>query len=129
MTRYPLGNYGLAVVLGALWLGSWVAHLWTGWQTFVADQAMHGVAAHWTGPDGYLWQFGEQTFENWQSEFLQLLTMVVLTATLIFRGSSESKEGMERLEAKVDALARANGVRLDVLDRPMQDVILVEPEA
>jgi len=37
--------------------------------------------------------------ENWQSEFLQLLTFVVLTAVLIHRGSHESKDGDDEMRA------------------------------
>ena len=47
-----------------------------------------------------------------QSEFLQLLTFVVLTTYLIYRGSHESKDSdlemqaaLERIEARVDPLA------------------------
>jgi hypothetical protein len=43
------------------------------------------------GDSGYIWEFGSATMENWQSEFLQLLAMVVLTSFLIHRGSAESK--------------------------------------
>lgn len=35
--------------------------------------------------------FVEATFENWESEFLQMAMYVVLTAFLVQRGSSESK--------------------------------------
>lgn len=44
----------------------------------------------------------EATFENWQSEFLQLLAFVVLTSVLIHRGSRESKDADEKLHAAVD---------------------------
>jgi hypothetical protein len=37
--------------------------------------------------------------ENWQSEFLQLLAFVVLTAFLIHRGSHESRDGADELKA------------------------------
>ena len=63
------------------------------------------------GDDGYIWNFLAATFDNWQSEFLQLLAMVVLTSFLIHRGSAESKDSNDRLEAKLDALQK----RLDQL--------------
>ena len=47
--------------------------------------------------------FLSATFENWQSEFLQLFTMVVLTAYLIHKGSHESKDTDERVD---EVLAR-----------------------
>jgi hypothetical protein len=51
-------------------------------------------------------QFGRSTFENWQSEFLQLFSFVVLSALLIHRGSAESKDSDERLEEKIDDIVR-----------------------
>jgi hypothetical protein len=44
------------------------------------------------------------TLENWQSEFLQLLWQVVGLALLLYIGSPQSKEGDDRIEAKLDAL-------------------------
>ena len=44
------------------------------------------------------------TFENWQSEFLQLIWQVAGLTVLLCVGSSQSKEGDQRLEAKVDFL-------------------------
>jgi hypothetical protein len=43
--------------------------------------------------------FAQSTLENWQSEFLQLFSFVVLAALYIHKGSAESKDGEERLEA------------------------------
>jgi hypothetical protein len=49
--------------------------------------------------------------ENWQSEFLQLLTFVVVTTFLIHKGSHESKDTddemmamLKRIEARLKAL-------------------------
>jgi hypothetical protein len=60
----------------------------------------------------YLVQFGQSTLENWQSEFLQLFSFVVLSAMLIHRGSAESKDSDDRLEVKVDDILK----RLDALE-------------
>jgi hypothetical protein len=45
-------------------------------------------------------------FENWQSEFLQLLWQVVGLAYFLYIGSPSSKEGSDRVEAKLDELIR-----------------------
>jgi hypothetical protein len=52
--------------------------------------------------------------ENWQSEFLQLLTFVVLTASFIHRGTHESRDSddemkaiLQRLEARIARLDRS----------------------
>jgi hypothetical protein len=46
------------------------------------------------------------TFENWQSEFLQLLAIVGLTFFLIHRGSAESKDSNDRMKAKLDRIQK-----------------------
>jgi hypothetical protein len=42
--------------------------------------------------------------ENWQSEFLQLFSFVVLAAVFIHHGSAESKDSDDRMEAKIDRI-------------------------
>lgn len=49
------------------------------------------------------------TFENWQSEFLQLLWQVVGLAYFLYVGSPSSKENDDRVEAKIDALLELVG--------------------
>ena len=117
MKRYPLGNYGLAWVLLTLFLVSWVLQTWTGWREFEAEQREHQQSAQVFGDDGYVWTWAEATFENWQSEFLQLLTMVTLTSLLIFKGSAESKDSDDEMQA---ALSRIEH-RLEELRRPGGD--------
>ena len=106
-------DYSLSLVLAALFLVAWGLQTWTGWVEFVAEQQTHGQAAAVFGADGYVWSWGQATFENWQSEFLQLLTFVVLTTSLIHRGSHESKDSDEAMQAQLDRIER----RLDALAR------------
>jgi hypothetical protein len=62
-----------------------------GWQVRNEELAEAGLA-----PDTF-WRylgtghFGEATFENWESEFLQMGSYVLLTAYLVQRGSAESR--------------------------------------
>jgi hypothetical protein len=60
--------------------------------TYNQEQADHGSTEHVTVLQ-YLTtgDFVEATFENWESEFLQMGMYVVLTAILFQKGSSESK--------------------------------------
>jgi hypothetical protein len=62
-----------------------------GWQVRNEELAQYGHAAdsYWT----YLGtgHFVEAVFENWESEFLQMGSYVLLTAYLVQRGSPESK--------------------------------------
>ena len=99
-------DYGLSVVLAALFFSSWVLQALTGWVEFAADAEAHGAASSLFGGDGYIWSFLAATFENWQSEFLQLFTMVVLTAFLIHRGSQQSKDSDEELKLMVERIER-----------------------
>lgn len=46
-------------------------------------------------------------FENWQSEFLQLIWQVAGLAFLIYVGSPQSKEGDERKEEKLDLILKS----------------------
>ncbi len=97
-------DYGLAVVLALLFIVSWLIQSLTGWVEFVADQQSHGEAAQLFGDSGYFWRWMQATFENWQSEFLQLFTMVVLTAFLIHKGSSESKDSDDEMMLQLSAI-------------------------
>jgi hypothetical protein len=99
-------KYGLSIVLLALFLGSWLLQTWFGWQEYVSESQLHGAPAEVLD---YFWSWGEATFENWQSEFLQLLTFVLLSTYLIHKGSPQSKDGSERMERKLDALLREQG--------------------
>jgi len=89
--RTALYSNSLALVMGLLFLGSWLGHSFTGWSEFNQEQQEHGDAAvSWTGylgkPD-----FWQQSFQNWQSEFLAIGAMVVFSIYLRQRGSPESK--------------------------------------
>jgi hypothetical protein len=99
-----LRDYGLGWVLAALFIGSWIGQFLVGWQDFVAEASEHGQTAAVWGESGYIWKFGAQTLENWQSEFLQLLTFMVLTSFLIFRGSPESKDSDEETQNMIRSL-------------------------
>jgi hypothetical protein len=106
-------DYGLSITLAVLFLGAWFLQTWTGWMEFVADQSAHGQTAQAFGPDGYVWSWAQATFENWQSEFLQVFVFIVLTTFLVHRKSHESPDSdyeteasLRRIEAKLDDLER-----------------------
>jgi hypothetical protein len=89
--RTAIYSNSLLLVMGLLFVGSWFGHSFTGWSEFNQEQQEHGDAAvSWTGylgkPD-----FWEQSFQNWQSEFLAIGAMVVFSIYLRQRGSAESK--------------------------------------
>jgi hypothetical protein len=74
-----------------LFLATFVGQTWSGWLVYNDEQQEHGEAP--VSALGYLQtgHFGEATFENWESEFLQMAFFVVLTAFLYQKGSAESK--------------------------------------
>ena len=106
-------DYGLSITLVVMFLAAWALQTWTGWVEFVAEQTQHGQVAQAFGADGYIWSWAQSTFENWQSEFLQVFVFIVLTTFLVHRGSHESPDtdyeseaALRRIEAKLDALER-----------------------
>ena len=80
-------------------------HWLFGWQAYLDEAAEHGQSAQLSA---YLSEMGRDTFENWQSEFLQLIWQVVGLAYFLYVGSPTSKENDDRMEAKIDALLRIN---------------------
>jgi len=100
-------DYSLSIVLAALFIVSWLIQTTTGWFEFISEQQQHGEVATVFGPDGYLWRWGEATFENWQSEFLQLFTFVVLTTFLIHRKSHESPDTDHEMQSQLNRIEKA----------------------
>lgn len=91
-------NYGLSIALALLFLTSWVLQGYFQWQHFVEEQHTHKQIAE---IQSFIPEFLASTFENWQSEFLQLLTFVVLTAYLIHKGSHESKDSQDDMHRRI----------------------------
>jgi hypothetical protein len=104
MNRSIFTRYGFAWVTGGFFLVSLVGHWVFGWFAYVQQQAEHAQAAN---VNGYLIEMMRDTLENWQSEFLQLLWQVAGLALLLHVGSPQSKEGDDRMEAKLDAILRS----------------------
>jgi hypothetical protein len=107
-------DYSLSIAVGTLFVASFILHAVFGWLQYAADQSDQGAQPTLLGSHGYLVYFAEWTFQNWQSEFLEVLLLIVLTTYLVHKGSPESKDGdeqmqaaLERIEKKVDALSEA----------------------
>ena len=105
-TRKILKGYAYAWITLGFFLGSLILHWWFGWSAYIAEAAEHGQPPQL---GEYLVQMSRDTFENWQSEFLQLLWQVVGLAYFLYLGSPTSHENDDRLEAKVDALLHFQG--------------------
>ena len=96
-------NYSLSITLAVLFLLSWLGQLVTQWFNWANEQQEHGQALE---VGQFLWQFWTSTLENWQSEFLQLLTFVVLTSFLIHRESPESRDSDDQMQQSLDRIEK-----------------------
>ena len=123
--RRNLRENGLSLSLFSLFLVFLVAQSLTGWRTYNSDNAEHhepriGYAAYLT--TGH---FVEATFENWESEFLQMGSYVLLTVWLVQKGSAESNalEGSEESgdepTPESPTPVRRGGWRLAVYERSL----------
>ena len=92
MSKKIWKDNGLTIVLILMFAVSIVGHFIAGWMVENEDLVRHGE------PGIALSQFLVEplfistVFENWESEFLQMATYVILTACLFQRGSAESRD-------------------------------------
>ena len=89
--RLAVYSRSLSLVMGLIFLGSWLAQSAAGAVAFSEEQMRElQDPVPWTEyltlPD-----FWSRTLQNWQSEMLAVLSMVVLSIYLRERGSPESK--------------------------------------
>jgi hypothetical protein len=101
-------KYGYAWLTLGFFLVSLILHWLFGWQAFANDAAEHNQQPE---TSAYLAEMLRDTFENWQSEFLQLIWQVVGLAYFLYIGSPASRESDDRVEAKVDALLHLQGAK------------------
>jgi hypothetical protein len=101
-------EFGLGLAFLILFFTTWIAHGITQWQVFTDEQLEHGQDP---AIGDFLSEFGQSTLENWQSEFLQLFSFVVMATIFIHKGSAESKDGedniiasLRRIEEKLETL-------------------------
>ena len=99
-------RYAYGWITAAFFLVSIALHWIFAWYAFADEAAQHGQQPEFRQ---YLITIGRDTFENWQSEFLQLMWQVIGLAYFLYVGSPSSKENDDRLEAKIDALLRFHG--------------------
>jgi hypothetical protein len=89
--RTFLYSNSLLLVMFTIFLGSWFAQSVTGWSAYNADQVGHQQPElSWVQYIGSA-DFWQTTLQNWQSEFLAVGSMVILSVYLRQRGSPESK--------------------------------------
>ncbi|MFX1819919.1 hypothetical protein PV768_09020 [Pseudarthrobacter sp. CC4] len=91
MSSKWMREHGLLLVNAGLFLVFFAGMILTGAANYSQEQQAHGEAAVSVLAFLATGDFVEATFENWESEFLQMAMYVALTAFLFQRGSSESK--------------------------------------
>ncbi|HEX8386015.1 MAG TPA: DUF6766 family protein [Rubricoccaceae bacterium] len=86
-----LYRYSLLLAFFVLFVGSFIGHAVAGLGEYNADQVSHGEPT--TTLAGYLGgsRFWFESLQNWQSEFLAVLAIVLLSVWLRADGSPESK--------------------------------------
>ena len=89
--RLRLYSHSLSIALTLLFLGSWLGHALSGRLHYNDERLEHGREA--VSLTEYLAssRFWFESFQNWQSEFLAVAAIVVLSIWLRERGSPESK--------------------------------------
>ncbi|MEY2471262.1 MAG: hypothetical protein QOK28_591 [Actinomycetota bacterium] len=91
MKRIFRANGLSLVVFGFFFLTFWAGQTLTGLHSYNSEQKQHHESTATLGQYLSTAHFGEATFENWESEFLQMGAFVLLTIGLRQKGSSESK--------------------------------------
>jgi hypothetical protein len=86
-----LYSNSLSIAFLILFLASFAVHAAKGAEEYSDEQRLHGQAAVTAVQYMGTSRFWFESFQNWQSEFLSLLAMVVFTIVLRQRGSPESK--------------------------------------
>ncbi|RZK17602.1 MAG: hypothetical protein EOO56_17645 [Hymenobacter sp.] len=102
--RRFLHENGLLLVTFGLILGALAGQVLTGWHDNNDDLRQMGLAQLTLGQYLHSGHLLEATFENWESEFLQMGVYVVLTIWLRQKGSPESKKltGEEDVDQQPD---------------------------
>ncbi len=84
-------EHSLTIALFTLFALSMLAHAWTGAAHYSEEQATHGEQGMGMWQYMTTSRFWFESFQNWQSEFMAVAAIVVLTIFLRERGSAESK--------------------------------------
>ncbi|SHH27052.1 hypothetical protein SAMN05421866_2432 [Chryseobacterium oranimense] len=99
----------LSIALIVLMLSCLAGQFFTGWTTLNKELAEEGSPQLSLATYIHSGHFIQATFENWESEFLQMMLYILLTVSLRQKGSSESKslEGEEEVDKEPEAHPKA----------------------
>lgn len=100
MTKRFWRNNSLSIAMFGIFFVTIVGMSVAGWQSENNERNGHGQPAQSYGQYVASGGFVEAVFENWQSEFLAVGTLMVLSIYLRERGSTESKPVGKRFDHK-----------------------------
>lgn len=86
-----LYSNSLTIVFCLLFLASFLIHIYGGAAEYRLEEMQHGQPDPGIWQYILSWQFWFQSLQNWQSEFLAIASMVILSIFLRQKGSPESK--------------------------------------
>jgi len=89
--RTGIYSTSLALVMGAIFLASWMVQSVGGWASFNEDRLRQTQDPISWGSYLLNADFWSRTLQNWQSEFLAVGSMAIFSVYLRQRGSSQSK--------------------------------------
>jgi uncharacterized protein DUF6766 len=98
--RKFLWNNSLSIVFFSLFIITMAGQFFSGYEEYQKELEKEGLSAGSLLQYSSSGHFIQSTFENWESEFLQMALFVILTVSLRQKGSSESKkcEGKEEVD-------------------------------
>jgi len=104
-----LKNNGLSLVFFLLFVIALTGQFFSGYAEHNKERKEE--RQHPLSVSGYIYSghFIQATFENWESEFLQMALFVVLTISLRQKGSSESKKPVGKEEVDREPSAKRKG--------------------
>ena len=95
----------LSIVVLSLMIIFLFAQAFTGWKEYNKERKEHGYSEIVFTKYLNTGHFVQATFENWESEFLQMALYVLFTVSLRQKGSSESKKIDEKEEVDREPVA------------------------
>ncbi|HEX2056814.1 MAG TPA: DUF2188 domain-containing protein [Actinomycetota bacterium] len=110
-------NFGLSLGFCVLFFVSWAAQGVAEWQRFTDEQKDHGKQPE---VGDFVTEFSQSTLENWQSEFLQLFSFTVMAAVLIHKGSAESRDSDDGIQAALKRIEDKLGTEPTTRDEPLR---------
>ncbi len=110
-------NFGLSLAFCLIFFITWLGQAIVQWQVYTDEQNDHNEPVE---IGDYTTEFLQSTLENWQSEFLQLFSFTVMSAVLIHKGSAESRDSDDGIQAALKRIEDKLGTGPTIRDEPLR---------